>query len=246
MKGLEKLWLIGDEFAFRTFHQYFKEQKTSDHKPDMYTFMNYEVKEYLTTRRDALNRSVISRIWNSLVNAFNEHEQLPKVIVVVLDDDVVKYVKTTNPEATALVIDRITQWLIREFDRSIFTAKYFLPQKAKKADEPHVLWIAPGTHKYFGDLNNKKRIYQTDSLESFVKVKENMTILKMIKFWDHEDSSFFIYDSYRFTAQGLKNYWLAIDSAIRFWSVAIAPKLKFKNKKKFATKRFHTFRKWRS
>ena len=51
-----------------------------------------------------------------------------------------------------------------------------------------------------------------------------MTTLEMIKVWDHNDSNLFISESYRFTAEGLKKYWMSADSAIRYWVTALSNK----------------------
>ena len=75
--------------------------------------------------------------------------------MVVLDNDTVKYVK--NNAGLQVHIQKITSWMIREFDKAIKICKDFYPEKSKKPNEPNTIWIAPPGHKFFGASNNKKR-----------------------------------------------------------------------------------------
>ena len=65
----------------------------------------------------------------------------------------------------------------------------------------------------------------SDCLSKEVKFHKDMSCLKMVKIWDSDDSNAFVYNSNRFTSEGLDKYWLSIDSAIRHWNVAIYPKI---------------------
>ena len=140
---------------------------------------------------------------------------LPKLIVVVLDDDVVKNIN--YPKSTTIV----TNWLIEQFQKSIITYQEKLPAKAIKIGYLHVLWMCPPTHKFFGESGSQRCIKQAECMEQALKDKQNMSSLRIIKSWDHEDSNAFIYDSYRFTSSSLTKYWLGIDAAIRFWNEVI-------------------------
>ena len=109
------------------------------------------------------------------------------------------------------------------------TYKSFLPHKSFINDFPHLLWISPPTHKHFRDSNNYKRAKLAAHLFDVMKTQVNMTTLSMVKIWNQEDSTNYIYESERFTSTGLFNYWASIDSAIRFWNVAILSKIESKH-----------------
>ena len=191
-----------------------------------FAFENFEVKELLTTRYSN-DRNVLSRLRNSLITGLNSYSQMPRLIVVVLDDDIVRYVDSKHKDDVVLSVEigKITEWLAREFERAILSYRDYLPSKAKRDYFGHVLWIAPPTHKFFGRSSNLKRERQSSCLNTVVKFRQNMSCLRMLKIWEHDDANSFVHDSYRFTSEGLARYWLSIDSAIRFWNVAIAPKL---------------------
>ena len=114
---------------------------------------------------------------------------------------------------------------MREFEKVIDIYKDYLPDKAKKFGFPHILWIAPPNHKNFGSSNNSKRRNQTEALLGNVDRFKFMSALKLIKVWDPKDSNNYLYESDRFTSSGLTNYWKSVDSAIRFWNVAVLAKL---------------------
>ena len=191
--------------------------------PTAYTFKNFEVKAIVTKDYNNWNRSPPGRLLNNLITAINEHGSLPKLIVMVLDDDMIRRIRLEDFAETQ--IKEITEWLVREVAKAVTIYKDFLPNKAKKFLLPHILWIGPPTHMNFGSNNNRKREIQNRALQNVVKQNANMSILQMIKFWEHTDSNLFVFDNYRFTSEGLKKYWLSIDSAVRFWDVAIFPKI---------------------
>ena len=45
---------------------------------------------------------------------------------------------------------------------------------------------------------------------------QNVLVLALKKVWDSRDSNLFIKDAYRFTAEGMKTYWKAVDRTLQF------------------------------
>ena len=236
-KGLDRIWIIGDEFAYGSFHQYYHDNR-HEGRPMTYAFQRYEVKEYLSTKFSN-NKSSLSRICNNLIAAINSYETTPKVVVVVLDGDVLKGVHSNDDLTMTIHIGRITEWLVREFFRAIESFKDYLPEKSKRPGQPHILWISPPTHTYFTANNNVRRTIQANCLKTVIQLYQNMTVLEMLKFWDYQDGNAVLFDSTRYTADGLSKYWQSVDAALRFWDVALFPKIgstsknKQKNKSKY-------------
>ena len=232
---MERAWIIGDEFCYRTARKYFKGPKIEENKHALCTFNTFEVTEFVSSRYHSHNPSVLGRYVNNLVYVLNKSstEGLPRLIVVVTDDDIVKNIKMMS--TASLQIGILFDWLTKEFNKAIVSFRDYLPAKSKKLGQPHVLWISPPTHKYFGHSANKKRLIQSECLESIVKFQDNMSVLKMLKVWDENDSNLFVPDAYRFTTDGLCKYWMAVDSAIRYWNVALFPKLQQNRKNRSGT-----------
>ena len=161
-------------------------------------------------------------------SGMNEHSALPQLIVVILDDDLVHDLHSQHLETK---LNLIIKWLVNELDKSLSIYKDYLPQKAKKNHQPHILWMIPLTHKYFGHGNNNRCIFQGEIITNIVKSKQDMSILKMIKEWDHDNSQLYIVENDHFTSIGLSKYWASKDAAIQFWSVAVKPKIGFIHKR---------------
>ena len=188
-----------------------------------YCFANFEVKDFSSSCYESNIRNTLARLRNNLLWALNKTTVLPKLIVVVLDDDLTK--GATGENASYSSINKTLDWLLKQFERWIAAALDNFPQKAKCPNYLHVLWMAPPTHRYFTESSNKKCIKTADSLSTLVRERKNMSSLHMIKIWDHDDHNAFVYEANRFTTDGLFKYWASIDSAVRFWNVAVFPKM---------------------
>ena len=95
MHGLEKIWIIVDTFCNQSFEQHYKNISGPNHQDgnSFYAFTNYEVHEFSNNKYDSLFRSDAGRIRNSLIKAINEHNTLPKLIVTILDDNLLMATK---------------------------------------------------------------------------------------------------------------------------------------------------------
>ena len=230
--GYEKLWFIGDKFAYNTYQDYFKNLKSEDGTPTTYSYLNYEVRAYLTSQHTLNVKNILSRLRNALITALNEHAVLPKLITIVPDDDIINQVIDDDNQELSFHYERLLSGLCNLFTKTIDCFKDLLPSKAKRENVPHILWIAPPTHYYFSDDNNSRREIFGKSLEVAVNAQKGMSILKMVKFWDHNNTNLFLDESYRYSSEGLKMYWRSVDAAVHFWNVAISKKLdKIKPKK---------------
>ena len=92
LKRILKIWLIGDELNYPTADEYFKNSKNKDGQHKTFTYNQFEVREFFTDSQsnEITHNSVSGRILNQLIRALNMHSNLPKLIVCVLDDDIVR------------------------------------------------------------------------------------------------------------------------------------------------------------
>ena len=131
------------------------------------------------------------------------------------DDDIIKQSNINKSEAQNGEFILIVKYLFEENNRMIMCYLEFLPSKAKKLFQPHVIWIIPPQHKYFA--NNEVREYFATALEVEVTRYSYMCMLRVKKTWDEMDGNLYLRGQCRYTPQGLHDYWLAIDQAIKFW-----------------------------
>ena len=233
--GIEKIWIIGDEFANNTVHPFYRSHKKND-SPTTYAYTYYEVKEFTTARNSVNTKNILSRLRNGLITALNEHNSLPRLIVMVVDDDIITSLPARQHQSTDRTsltnsYEHILSNLCKMLEIAIDCYKDMLPPKAKRDKFPHILWIAPPTHKFFSERNNEKRVKFTTALSTVVAIQRNMSMLKLVKHWNHDDGNLFLEQQYRYTTEGLNKYWASVDASIKFWDVAIVKKFEKPAKK---------------
>ena len=75
IRGLEKVWIIGDNFCNHSFEKKYKKSGMND---ESYAFQHFEVREYSSNRYDSLFSNAIGHIRNCFLKVVNEHAALPK------------------------------------------------------------------------------------------------------------------------------------------------------------------------
>ena len=129
-RAYECLWVIGDDFCYFTIQQYFKEAKI-DHgmKHALYAFNTFEVTEFVSSKYKSHNKSPLGHLLNNLMYALNTCKtNLLKLIVVAMDDDTAKNVKSKDVE---IQLPMLTEWIVHEFEKAVTCFKEQLPDKAK-------------------------------------------------------------------------------------------------------------------
>ena len=139
VKGIEKIWVIGDAFCKSTMPQYFLQMPDKD----FYCRTNFEVHTAYCDQY-AYRGNLLGRLRSALTGLINREWTLPRLIVIVLEDDVIEYIKKKNFDSHKQ-IERFLGYLMNEFRKVISTFKELLPTKAKKFAWPHVLWTVPGS-----------------------------------------------------------------------------------------------------
>ena len=85
----------------------------------------------------------IARVVNNLVNALNEHDRLPKFILVMLDKDLLMDLDVFLPTVIA-DMKQTTNWLVRQIDMIIRRKKAELLDKKPGAvytGDPRVIFV---------------------------------------------------------------------------------------------------------
>ena len=73
-----------------------------------------------------------------------------------------------------------------------------------------------------------------ERLNTVSQFHEGITVLKLKKIWEPTDSNLFLYESNRFTSEGINAYWAAVDCTIRFMDTIMIQKVTGKVVKKKA------------
>ena len=130
------IWFLGDQFAFSTFYQHYHQRKDGFKS---YIRENIEVPAYCKNDLSSTNRSVISRLRNALVEGIKEHIFLPKMVIIVPDLDITKFMGYNHPSFEAeCSINKIIHWLMKEFNTLVDIQKDYLPSKSKRLTHPPI------------------------------------------------------------------------------------------------------------
>ena len=77
-----------------------------------------------------------------------------------------------------------------------------------------MVWIEAPTHCNFPD-NNVREMFNR-ALGNSALYSENTWALRLKKIWDASDTSLFLQQQQRFTNEGYKTYWEAVDKTVRY------------------------------
>ena len=94
-----------------------------------------------------------------VAKAINENTLLPKSIIMVCDDDIIRRLakKSNNEDEFADIAKRTLKWLFNEIRKLILTRKDQLPEKATKHDYPVVYWTEAPHHIFFKNNSFRKK-----------------------------------------------------------------------------------------
>ena len=151
-----------------------------DTKPDSsYVRNNFEVSGFYNNSL-SLNRSVSSRVQQAVATAFNQQNLLPKLIVVILEDDFINNItREESEEVTKLVYTRLIKNLATKIKRMIAEFKEKLPPKANRASWPKVIWITPVIHTQMRKSEQKRRRIFGNAMLQEIECQDNMVALHL-------------------------------------------------------------------
>ena len=101
----------------------------------------------------------------------------------------------------AKVCEMAINWLMRETKRLVKQQKDYLAHKAKRADEPKIIWIEAPLNVEFG--NNEERNLFNKTLNEVGKL-QGVSVLQLKQVWEPDAHNYFIQSALRYTSNGLK------------------------------------------
>ena len=179
---------------------------------DSYAKKHYEVTLISSDRYQSTIHSPIARLHNSLVNAMSQHASLPKMLVIIIEDDFIKYLEHNDYGATEL-FGKVLNYIESELQKTILKFKRMLPPKAVKLGFPQMVWIAPSLHQNY--INNTMRKKFAAELDVQLRGRPFMIILRLKHVWDQNDDRL-VEDNGRLSRLGRITLWQAIDCSIAF------------------------------
>ena len=220
MQGYDHIWVISDQFGFQSYEEHFKQRSLKEHQG--YMRENFEVTGYITGRFASPNPNLISRLCNSLVSAMKSNPLLPKYVVIVPDDDMIKYLHHYG-SGISNALGRLVDKVMGDHEKSTSSHKDYLPEKCKRDAYPYFIWIQAPLHININ--NNPERVKFNHCIDRMTKFHSKVLSLQLKKIWDPQDTNLFIKESNRFTCTGFSAYWNAVDKTVKYCDTILIKKL---------------------
>ena len=209
-EGCHELWLVGDNFMSSTYREHFMKRRGTWFMKD-----EFELGTFCNSRFASNNTNILSRILNTFVNAVNKRVKLPKVLIFLLDADLIEDMDLGyDVTITAILFGTWLEWLVAETNAVIEERIKQLPQKAVIKNEPFVYWVAIPNHKGFSFDERARFVKYNNCLESVLQSHSNMRMVKIKGGWDQDDSNLVV--NGRIMVTGLDQLWQSLDLSIAF------------------------------
>ena len=210
--------MIGDTFVEDTVRQNFTKTKQ-----ELYTKESYEITAYTVNKDTSSFNSVAARVRHALIQAMNESTKSPKLVVIILEDAIIKEVQNNLKDKILYNPDKVykrlyrenIKWLVREINRADMCYKELLPKKSLWDNFPHYLFIIPTKHKAYNN-NVARTTFSSILSEAVQAVGSNFSSMQLKQLWDSQDGNLFLKNQQRFTAEGKQTFWQAVDRTIKF------------------------------
>ena len=170
----------------KSYRTHFKKQD-GPHGKKHYIKDNYDFTPFCNSRFASSNTNMLSRLQNSLATGLNKmkEELMPSYVLVVPDDDLITFLDFKKDGAATLLGSWI-EWLSNQF-RS--TLEEQLPHKCRY--NTFIYWVAAPVHSNFShELNNLRTKFNL-ALDSVIRTKQNMRVIRLKEYWNAIDASFY-------------------------------------------------------
>ena len=203
---------MADHFGFHgnAFNKYFYEYEPDDKH---YAKQFFEVSGFMNNTLKSYDVNVVSRVHNGIVAAMRDQPILPKYLVLVPDDDIINYALRKGARSIE-AFERIIKWIMNQCYRLVMTHGDNLPIRVKRCEKLIWIWIQPPMHANFP--NNYWWSQFSRALEKCAVYFDRTYALQLKKVWEEDNKFLYSKDDQKFTVEGYKTYWCAVDKAIRF------------------------------
>ena len=158
---------------------------------ESYANTNYQVRAIGGSAISSNNPDGISRTRNALVKAYKRFNTIPKILVIINENDIINSIQHDNSFGISQHYDDVIEWLFNEISDINTKFRSFASSNAlkNKTGWPHLLWMAPSLHDSYKD-NDKRRKF-TKARESFVNLRPTVASLRPKHVWDPQNDNLF-------------------------------------------------------
>ena len=206
--GRESVWIIGDDMVNKTHRQHFLGRE----KDNLYTSTHFETTVIAGTPSSPV-KNLLARIVNCFISRFNTEQRLPKWVVFVIENELIKFLNFNTIPPKDMYKPAI-EWMFDQLKSIRSDIREKLPFKAKKYEWPYFLWIEATTHTGYND-NEKRKIF-VEHLQDVNSFHPESIVLPLDQGWDSNNSSYFPERERRYTTAGLHTFWSSVDKTIMY------------------------------
>ena len=204
-KGSENLWLIGDSFVNASVRSYLPVGQNQE----AFIMENFEVAIVAGSEKSSC-KNILARIINGIVNTFNTQITIPKWVVIILEDDILKTVKPETIEE----MKKLFTFLMTNIQEQMDRATKGIPLKANKYAWPNFLFLEPSLHRSY--QNNDRRKLAILALHQAVADFNRIIVLPIKQEWCPVSRELYNNNRGAISHIGLKAFWRGLDATIRF------------------------------
>ena len=159
------------------------------------------------------SRNILSRLYNALVDGINRYNQLPRIIVIILDDDFTKM--TSNYDNT----EELFGWIIGQICLLMYSRKNEMISFASRPDEPKLLMVKPLPRSESQDTKgnnpyrNLRRVFNR-SVDNIISRYDETYVVNMDEI---RPESFDLFDisGNKLNLKGIQKFWSGINRAVQ-------------------------------
>ena len=212
VRALKSLWILGDKFVNEIFHALpgIKTEAITSKSKIPYVYETYNVFCFAANPLSHV-RNALARLTNALIKALNDHNQLPRFILVVPNNDLLEYIRSYKGGITTLTGVAIN-WIANQMIRGILAKKEAL-KKVRPGSvtpyEPKIVWVKM--------LEIPDNLYTFTAAQKFNKVIEKILVEKENHYLIdlHTKMNNHVYfNKSNLNGAGQVHFWKSIDDAI--------------------------------
>ena len=176
--------------------------------------MQFETQIAAGERHSALNPFFTGRIQNALVQCLDRCVNIPKIILIILEDDLLKeFQDRKRVQDLESHIEIYLTAIVSNTRKQLEILTNTLPQFAKRDTWPKIVFIKPTANINYN--NRYQRRLMANIMDKLAKRLE-FWALDLKQIWDIENTNIFIKEENRFTAEGIRIFWQAVDRTVLY------------------------------
>ena len=182
------------------------------HMKDCYSTMRFKPHIVAGDKHSSINPYFTSRLHNALVQGLEKCSTIPKMVIVVLEDDLIHHIGEVreSQEYYKHYIEAIYQ----DFAETCKKLHTMMPTSSKRENWPKIIMIEASIHRYYKNIQSRKDFNEEAQIAA--KKFQNIWSVALKQIWNEHNLNLYRFDEQKFTGEGLCTFWKAVDRTIMF------------------------------